>query len=260
MMDWNASLSILSYQGILAYIGKGVAFTLVISVLSVAISIALGSVLALCRNYCTGKGRIFRVISTVYIEIFRNTPLLLWIFICLVACPCPKFFARKMWGLTSVEMKILFRGVVALVLFESSIIAEILRGGLNAIPKGQFEAAHTQGFSAVQTMVYIILPQAFRAVVPTLLGQVISTIKDSSYLANLACIELMSRVRKILSTSNMFNGVGRQMVSDVFVLFGLAFAIYFVIDFTLSCVVRRMRRPKSGPVLPVSGVKEETAA
>ena len=243
-MNWNASFSILQSPGVLSYIGKGILFTLVISVLSVAVSIFLGSVLALCRNYCKGKSGFFRVISTVYIEIFRNTPLLLWIFICLVACPCPKFFARKMWGLTSVEMKILFRGVVALVLFESSIIAEIIRGGLNAIPKGQFEAAHTQGFSTVQTMVYIILPQAFRAVVPTLLGQVISTIKDSSYLANLACIELMSRVRKILATSNMFNGVGRQMVSDVFVLFGLAFAIYFAIDFTLSCVVRALRNRK----------------
>ena len=149
-----------------------------------------------------------------------------------------------MWGLTSVEMKILFRAVVALVLFESSIIAEIIRGGLNAIPKGQFEAAETQGFSTVQTMVYIVLPQAYRAVVPTLLSQVISTVKDSSYLANLACIELMSRVRKILATSNMFNGVGRQMVSDVFVLFGLAFVIYFVINFALSCAVRRLQKPR----------------
>ena len=241
-MNWQASVSSLGYPGVLSYIGKGVAFTLVLSVLAVVISILLGSVLALCRNYCTGKSRIFQWISTVYIEIFRNTPLLLWIFICLVACPCPKFFARKMWGLTSVEMKILFRAVVALVLFESSIIAEIIRGGLNAIPKGQFEAAHTQGFSMVQTMGYIILPQAYRAVVPTLLSQVISTVKDSSYLANLACIELMSRVRKILATSNMFNGVGRQMVSDVFVLFGLAFVIYFVINFALSCAVRRMQR------------------
>ena len=220
-MNWQASVSILGYPGVLSYIGKGVAFTLVLSVLAVVISILLGSVLALCRNYCMGKSRIFRWISTVYIEIFRNTPLLLWIFICLVACPCPKFFARKMWGLTSVEMKILFRAVVALVLFE---------------------AAHTQGFSMVQTMGYIILPQAYRAVVPTLLSQVISTVKDSSYLANLACIELMSRVRKILATSNMFNGVGRQMVSDVFVLFGLAFVIYFVINFALSCAVRRMQR------------------
>ena len=135
-MNWNASFSILQSPGVLGYIGKGILFTLVISVLSVVVSIFLGSVLALCRNYCKGKSGIFRAVSTVYIEIFRNTPLLLWIFICLVACPCPRLFARKMWGLTSVEMKILFRGVVALVLFESSIIAEIIRGGPERHPQG----------------------------------------------------------------------------------------------------------------------------
>lgn len=258
MMNWSASFSILSYPGVLQYIFKGVAFTLVLSALSVVVSILLGSVLALCRNYCTGKSRMFGWISTAYIEVFRNTPLLLWIFICLVACPCPKFFAHKMLGLTSVEMKILFRAVVALVLFTSSVIAEIIRGGLNSIPKGQFEAAHTQGFSMVQTMVYIILPQAYRAVVPTLLSQVITTIKDSSYLANLACIELMSRVRKILATSNMYNGVGRQMVSDVFVLFGTAFLIYFIINFSLSCVVRSMQKRRKK--LPVVRQAEKEAA
>ena len=98
-MDWKASFSILGYSGILSYIGKSVAFTLILSVLAVVISILLGSVLALCRNYCHGRSRIFHWISTVYIEVFRNTPLLLWIFICLVACPCPKFFARKCGGL-----------------------------------------------------------------------------------------------------------------------------------------------------------------
>jgi len=244
-VNWSASFSILSYPGLMMYFLKGVAFTLVLSALSVAVSIVLGSILALCRNYCTGRASVFRWISVAYIELFRNTPLLLWIFICLVACPCPKFFAHKMLGLTSVEMKILFRAVVALILFTSSVIAEIIRGGLNSVDRGQFEAAYTQGFSSLQTMIYIILPQAFRAVVPTLLSQVITTIKDSSYLANLACIELMSRVRKILATSNMFNGAGRQMVSDVFVLFGFAFLIYFAINFSLSCLVRWLQKRRA---------------
>ena len=66
-MNWQASVSILGYPGVLSYIGKGVAFTLVLSVLAVVISILLGSVLALCRNYCTGKSRIFQWISTVYL-------------------------------------------------------------------------------------------------------------------------------------------------------------------------------------------------
>ena len=78
---------------------------------------------------------------------------------------------------------------MALILFESSIIAEIIRGGLNAVAKGQFEAAYSQGFGTVKTFTLIILPQAFKSVIPTLLGQVISTIKDSSYLANVAIRE-----------------------------------------------------------------------
>ena len=131
MINWGACLSILTKPGIMTYILKGTAFTLVISVLAVCISIVLGSVLALARNYCTGKARVFKWLATAYIEIFRNTPLLLWIFVCLVFCPCPEFFARKMFGLTSVEVKIMFRAVVALVLFTSSVIAEIVRGGLN---------------------------------------------------------------------------------------------------------------------------------
>ena len=246
MWNWEASLSILTQPGIPGYIGKGVVFTLAIAVSAVLVSIVWGSVLALVRNYCGGKMAPLKWLAVAYIEIFRNTPLLLWIFVCLVFCPCPAFLSRKMLGLTSVEVKILFRAFVALVLFTSSVIAEIIRGGLNSIPKGQFEAAHSQGFGTVQTMVYIILPQAYRAVVPTLLSQVITTIKDSSYLANVAAIELMARVRQILSTSNRYNGAGAQLVSDVFVLFGVAAVIYFVINITLSCVVRSMqkRRPK----------------
>lgn len=242
MWDWGASFSILTQPGIAGYIGKGVVFTLAIAVSAVLVSIVWGSVLALVRNYCGGKTAVLKWLAVAYIEIFRNTPLLLWIFVCLVFCPCPAFLSRKMLGLTSVEVKILFRAFVALVLFTSSVIAEIIRGGLNAIPKGQFEAAHSQGFGTVQTMVYIILPQAFRAVVPTLLSQVITTIKDSSYLANVAAIELMARVRQILSTSNRYNGAGTQLVSDVFVLFGVAAVIYFLINFTLSCVVRSMQK------------------
>lgn len=241
MIDWGASFSILTKTGVMPYILRGVAFTLVISVCAVLVSLVLGSVLALARNYCTGKSRVFKWLSVAYIELFRNTPLLFWIFICLVFCPVPGFLSRRMLGLTSVEVKILFRAFVALVLFESSILAEIIRGGLNSVAKGQFEAGHSQGFNTVEIMWYIVLPQAYRAVIPTMLSQIISTIKDSSYLANVAAIELMSRVRQILATSNMYNGVGTQMVSDVFVLFGLAFVIYFVINFALSCLVRYLQ-------------------
>lgn len=243
MDNFMASLSILKNQAVWVYILKGVAFTLIISVLAVSIGIILGSVLALVRNYCNKpQTKIFKWIATIYIEVFRNTPLLLWIFICLVFCPCPGFFARKMFGLTSVETKLLFKAAVALILFASSVIAEIIRGGLNSVAAGQFEAGYSQGFNTVQVFIYIILPQALKNVVPTLLSQVITTIKDSSYLANVATIELMARVKQVLSAANIYNGTGSIHVSDVFVLFGCAAIIYFIINFTLSCVVRSIQR------------------
>lgn len=253
MSDFTASLSILKNGSIITYILKGTAFTLIVSAIAVIISIILGSVLALVRNYCKSpRTMVFRIIATVYIEVFRNTPLLLWIFICLVFCPCPSLFSRKMLGLTSVETKLLFKAAVALILFTSSVVAEIIRGGLNSVPEGQFEAGHSQGFGTLQVMIYIVLPQAFKNVVPTLLSQVITTIKDSSYLANVATIELMARVKKILSAANMYNGTGKINVSDVFVLFGCAAVIYFIINFTLSCVVRALQKRNTGSGRPVA--------
>ncbi|MCQ2536408.1 MAG: amino acid ABC transporter permease [Lachnospiraceae bacterium] len=240
-----SSLSMLENGKVLLYVGKGVLFTIIISVIAVLVSIIFGSVLAVLRNYCTkGISKVFGTIATVYIEVFRNTPLLLWIFICVVFCPAPEIFNQKLFTLTSVETKLLWKAAVALILFESSIIAEIIRGGLNSVLLGQFEAAKSQGFNMFQTFIYIILPQAFRNVVPTLLGQVISTIKDSSYLANVAVIELMARVKQVLSAAGQYNGTNSIHSSDVFVLFGLAALIYFVIDFALSIVVRSINNKK----------------
>lgn len=242
MSDLSASFSILKNPAIWTYILKGVIFTIIISIVAIIIGILFGSILALVRNYCTSKKNIiFKFLAALYIEIFRNTPLLLWIFICLVFCPTPEFFSRKMFGLTSVETKLLFKASFALTLFTSSVIAEIIRGGLNSVAEGQFEAGHSQGFNTIQIMIYIVMPQALKNVVPTLLSQVITTVKDSSYLANVATIELMSRMKQLLSSANMYNGTGTINVSDVFVLFGCAAVIYFIINYSISCVVRSMQ-------------------
>lgn len=245
MATFESSLSMLTNPAILNYLFKGVVFTLIISVIAVTLGLVIGSILAIVRNYCTSpKTIIFKWLASIYIEIFRNTPLLLWIFICLVFCPAPAIFSQRMFGLTSVETRLLFKAAVALILFSSSVIAEIIRGGLNAVAHGQFEAGRSQGFNMVQIMVYIVLPQAYRNVIPTLLSQVITTIKDSSYLANVATIELMARVKQILSSANRYNGTGMINVSDVFVLLGTACVIYFIINYTISCVVRRLQKGK----------------
>lgn len=236
------SLSMLKNPAIITFILHGVLFSLIISVVAVLFSIALGTLLALMRNYCTGKGvKLLKALAVMYIELFRNTPLLFWIFICVVFCPIPQFVDQPMFGLSSVNNKLLFKAAVALILYTSGVIAEIVRGGLNSVAHGQIEAGQSQGFSMLQVMWYIVLPQTFRAIVPTLLSQVITTIKDSSFLANVAVIELMARTKQILSAANRYNGTGAINVSDVFVLFGTAALIYFVINFSLSMTVRNIQ-------------------
>ncbi len=242
MTNFEASISIFGQAGVMGYLLKGIVFTLIISLIAVVIGTVLGSVLALARNYCKKKTVVFKWLSIGYIEIFRNTPLLLWIFICVVFFPVPEFMSKPMVGLSSVEVTLLYRASAALILFTSSVIAEIVRGGLNSVDEGQFEAGHSQGFSTVQVMLYIVLPQAFRNIVPTLLSQIITTIKDSSYLANVAVIELLSRTRRLMNAAYQYNGTGTINVSDVFVLFGMAALIYFIINFTLSSIVRYMHK------------------
>ena len=138
MTTLQASLSMLRNPALIQYLLRGVMFTLIISLIAVLAGIVIGSVLALVRNYATrGRARIFRRLSIIYIEVFRNTPLLLWIFICMVFCPTPAFLNRKMFGLTSsADVKLLFKASVALILFTSSVIAEIIRGGLNSVAEG----------------------------------------------------------------------------------------------------------------------------
>ena len=253
MTELQGSIGILKNPDVVAYLVKGLAFTLGISLITIVLSLLIGAVLALLRNYCTsGASALAGRVSAAYIELFRNTPLMLWMFICFVMCPAPDFpkaFAKLLGFSSTVAVKTLFKAIVAFTLFTSAIMAEIIRGGLNAVAKGQFEAAYAQGFGTLQTMTLIILPQAFRSIVPTLLSQMITTIKDSSYMASLVTVELMGCTKLIISKANSYNGTwvdrfnrGTIHVTDVFVLFGFAFLVYFAINFTLSCAVRRMRR------------------
>ena len=252
MSDLRGSFGILANTEVMNYLLKGLAFTLGISLITIALSLLIGAVLALVRNYCTsGPARALRAAASVYIELFRNTPLMLWMFVGFVMFPAPavsKGFAELLGFGSTVAVKTLFKAIISFTLFTSAIMAEIIRGGLNSVAKGQFEAAYSQGFGMLRTMTLIILPQAFRNIVPTLLSQMITTIKDSSYMASIVTVELMASTKFIISTANTYNGTwvdrfdrGVIHVTDVFVLFGFAFIVYFAINFTLSCLVRRMR-------------------
>ncbi|MBR5309895.1 MAG: amino acid ABC transporter permease [Oscillospiraceae bacterium] len=206
----------------ISYIVAGLGMTLLIAVITLFGGTLFGTVLALLNTY----GGKFGKIAAVIVEIFRNTPLLLWVFVAIAAVPLPSLLSRAL---------------VATVIFNAAIISEIIRGGLNAVPKGQIEAGRSQGFSFVQIMVYIILPQTFRRIIPTLTSQSITIIKDTSYLAQIGVAELMFVIKKLMSTANSFTGHSIT-AEDVFILFGTAAIIYFIINFSLSVAVRKMQK------------------
>ena len=208
---------------ILNYLLGGAVLMLELSVVIVLCSIVFGVILGLLRSY---DKFILGRLAGAYIELFRNTPNLLWILICYVYAPLPTAFLRSS---------------SAFVLFTSAAIAEIVRGGLNSIAKGQFEAAYSQGFSFVQTLWLIVLPQCFQRIVPTLVSQVITVIKDTSFLSMVAVAELMFRSRNALSLLPRYTGqtVG---IAQVGVVFGFAAIVYFVVNFALSCLVRWLQK------------------
>ena len=122
---------------------KGLGMTIVIAVLAILISMFFGTILALIRTYASGRFKWAASLVAVYTEFFRCTPNLLWI----------------LWIYFSVKGNKIAVSVFAISLFTSAVMAEIVRGGLNSISKGQFEAAQSQGFSFIQTLWYIILPR-----------------------------------------------------------------------------------------------------
>jgi len=244
MEELLGSIRMITNSNVFIYMIKGLGFTLVIALVAVIMGIIFGTLFALSRNYCNrGPAVILKWFSIAYIEVFRNTPLMLWLFVGIVFFPSIETsvsFASA-FGLSRTEMAVLFKAIIALVLFTSSVIAEIVRGGLNSIDKGQFEAAYSQGFSMAGALLLIVLPQTFRNIVPTLLSQIITTIKDTSYIANIALAELLGRTFMLIRSATLYTGLPTQNMSDVFILCGLACIFYFIINFTLSIVVRRIQ-------------------
>ncbi|OUN84481.1 MULTISPECIES: amino acid ABC transporter permease [Enorma] len=201
-----------------SFILAGFAKTIEISILAIICSVALGTVLALVKQYCTGKLSIFKWLVSAYIELFRCTPNLLWI----------------LFIYFTVKGSDIFISVLAFTLFTSAVMAEIIRGGLNSIPKSQFEAARSQGFGFFASMWYIILPQTFKTIIPALFSQCTTVIKDSSYLAGINVMEFMFSAKVVMGYTTD--------LGQVLLLYGFVFALYFILNFGISLIVRAYQR------------------
>jgi polar amino acid transport system permease protein len=195
---------------------KGLWLTLEISFVSLLFSTVLGFAAGLAR---VARSVAVRDLAAVYVETIRGTPLLVQIFIVY-------FFIG-----TVLKLSAFAAGVVALSIFTGAYVAEIVRAGIQAVPRGQTEAAQSLGLSATQTLRFVILPQATKKILPPLAGQFINLIKDSSLVSVMALTDLTK--------------AGREVVGSTFSPFEVWFTValmYLLLTGGLSWAVQRLER------------------
>lgn len=177
-----------------SFIG-GFLLTIVVTVFSLTLSFPIGVLLALAR---TSTLPIFRLLSTLFIEISRGIPLITVLFF--FATVIPLFLPDGM-SITKIAA-----AVVALVLFSAAYTAENIRGGLQSVRRGQFEAADAVGLTTVQRIGLIVLPQALRVSIPPLVGQAIATYKETSLLAIIGMFDLLVIANTVIPNQGVFRG------------------------------------------------------
>jgi polar amino acid transport system permease protein len=194
----------------------GFVLTLKISVFAIFFAIIIGTVVGISR---LSSEPVTRWISLAYVEVIRNTPLLVQIYIIY-------FFVGSLLRLSAFTA-----GTAALAIFAGAYVGEIVRAGIQSIHKGQMEAARSLGMTYAEAMRHIILPQAFKRIIPPLAGQFISLVKDSSLVSVVALADLMFQ--------------GQQAVARTYHAFEIYFTVaflYLVMTFALSMATQYIER------------------
>lgn len=212
------------------WIIQGLIITLKISAISIVLSLLLGTVVTTLRMT---KIRVLEWITFSYIEFFRNTPLLIQIFFW--------YFGSSMIFPESLNQWLYAHdyefavGVFSLTLYTAAFIAEEIRSGIISIPKEQMESSRATGLSFVQAMSYVVLPQAFRIVIPTLISQFLNLIKNSSLVMTIGVMDLTYMTRQIESYS--FRGFEAFTVATL-----LYIAISLIISFAITLYNKKYLR------------------
>ncbi len=207
---------------------EGLTLTLFLTFVSVTLSLPLGVVFALGRR--SGLP-VIGTFSVLFIELIRGAPLITILFFAKNIVPF--FFS------SDADIGDVMRMLIGLTLFSAAYQAEIVRGGLQIIPNGQTEAAQALGLNPFHTNLFIILPQALRAVIPATMSQFVSLFKDTSLVSIIGLFELLGIVELIVNGQQQY----RPYVREAYLYIGI---IYFVIAFIMSAVSRRLEESGSG--------------
>ena len=208
-----------------SYYIKGAEITIILALCAVLFGTILGLLLTLIRR---SKIKPISILATAYVEFVRGTPLLVQIYIIYIGLP----------NLTGLDMSDMAVGIVALSLNSAAYVSEIIRAGIEAVDKGQMEASRSLGMTQGQAMIDIIIPQAFKNILPALGNEFISVIKESSMVSVIGVAELMYNAGIVRGNTAL--GLELVIVAAVF---------YFVITFTLTrCLGFVERRLKASDI------------
>ena len=199
----------------------GLLLTLLLTIVGNFGALPLGILLALGRR---SQLPVIRYFSISYIELIRGVPLVTILYTAAILLP--------LFLPIDVRPDLVIRAMIGFILFEAAYQAENVRGGLQAIDRGQYEAAHALGLNGAQTMILIILPQALRAVIPALFNSFISLFKDTSLVAIIGLFDILRISRSILAQSEWL-GTHREV-------FLFAFVIYWAFNLAFTYGSRRM--------------------
>jgi polar amino acid transport system permease protein len=197
---------------------SGLRATVLLSLAAIATGTLVGLLVAAVR---TSRVPVLAQLARGYLEVFRGTPLLIQMLFIYFGAAYLSGFAISVFG----------AALLALTLYQGAYIAEIFRAGIEAVPRGQWEASRVLGLGRIQTFVGVILPQTRAIVLPPLVGQYLSLIKDTSIAVVIGYVELVRQGQAVIDR------VGDPATSYLAVA-----VLYFVICYPLSVLVRRMER------------------
>ncbi len=202
----------------------GLVLTFLLAIISIILSFIIGSILGVAR-YSSIKW--IKIPAIIYIELFRALPLIMVIFWIFFAIP---IISNAIFRIP-ITLSAFTSAIIAFTLFESAYIAEIVRAGLNSISKGQFEAGKSLGMNSFQIFIFIILPQAYRKMIPAILSQFVSLFKDTSLVYIIGVVEFFGAAKIINSRIYMS-----------FEILSFVAMIYFIFAFTLSKMASKLEK------------------